>query len=167
MSKIKRVYQHGGTYFITVVIADRANALLTTNIDLLKQSITRTRKTHRFKLIALCVLPDHFHMLVTLPENEADISTRVRLIKFEFTRSLNSLELQTSPVWQPRFWDHLIRDEADLHQHINYIHHNPVKHKLVNQAVDWPYSTFHRFVEKGVYEPNWDSVDVDLDYSRA
>ena len=39
----------------------------------------------------------------------------------------------------------MIRDEADLEAHVNYIHYNPVKHGLVGDPDDWPYSTWHRF----------------------
>lgn len=58
-------------------------------------------------------------------------------------------------LWQRRYWEHLIRDDADLTRHVNYIHWNPVKHGLVRKAIDWPYSTFHRYLHKGVYTPDW------------
>jgi putative transposase len=50
---------------------------------------------------------------------------------------------------------HQIRDEADFAQHVDYIHWNPVKHGLTACAIDWPYSTFHRFVSDGVVAPHW------------
>ena len=40
-------------------------------------------------------------------------------------------------IWQRRFWEHTIRDEQDLHNHLNYIHYNPVKHGLVESVLDW------------------------------
>jgi putative transposase len=58
-------------------------------------------------------------------------------------------------IWQRRFWEHQIRDEDDLRKHLDYIHYNPVKHGLVVNVADWPYSTFHRFVRQGFYPPNW------------
>jgi putative transposase len=36
--------------------------------------------------------------------------------------------------------------KAHLEAHVNYIHFNPVKHGLVKQVVDWPYSSFHRYI---------------------
>ena len=62
-------------------------------------------------------------------------------------------------IWQRRFWEHLIRDDRDFRRHIDYIHYNPVKHGYVSKVVDWPYSTFHRFVRNGVYPTDWASVD--------
>ena len=58
-------------------------------------------------------------------------------------------------IWQRRYWEHLIRDQQDFASHMDYIHYNPVKHGLCQQAADWPYSTFHRLVKTGVYPADW------------
>jgi putative transposase len=58
-------------------------------------------------------------------------------------------------VWQNRYWEHVLRDEADYERHADYIHYNPVKHGLVASAGDWPYSSFRRFVTVGLYPKNW------------
>ncbi|MGL4996956.1 MAG: REP-associated tyrosine transposase, partial [Deefgea sp.] len=58
-------------------------------------------------------------------------------------------------IWQRRYWEHLIRDDADFAMHMNYVHFNPVKHGWVERAADWPYSTFHRLVAQGVYPRDW------------
>ena len=39
--------------------------------------------------------------------------------------------------------------------HVDYIHVNPVKHELVALPADWPWSSFHRYVDDGWYEPDW------------
>lgn len=49
-------------------------------------------------------------------------------------------------LWQRRYWEHTVRDEADLARHVDYIHCNPVKPEWVDRVRDWPYSSFHRFV---------------------
>jgi putative transposase len=54
-------------------------------------------------------------------------------------------------IWQRRFWEHQIRNEDDLQRHIDYIHYNPVKHGLVEKIEDWPWSTYHKFVQSGFY----------------
>jgi len=58
-------------------------------------------------------------------------------------------------VWQPRFWEHTIRDEVDFEDHFHYIHYNPVKHAVVPFPYQWPYSSFHRWVRAGVYTSDW------------
>jgi putative transposase len=49
----------------------------------------------------------------------------------------------------------MILDDADFAAHIDYCHINPVKHGLVRQAVDWPYSTFRRYVKRGIIPMDW------------
>jgi putative transposase len=59
-------------------------------------------------------------------------------------------------IWQRRFWAHLLTSQVDVNHHIDYIHWNPVKHGKVKQVIDWPYSSFHKFVRQGVYPPTWE-----------
>ena len=58
-------------------------------------------------------------------------------------------------LWQRRYWEHTIRDEQDFERHVEYTHWNPVRHGYVTRVADWPHSTFHRFVTKGVYPHDW------------
>jgi putative transposase len=62
---------------------------------------------------------------------------------------------EETPIWQRRFWEHTIRDEQDLNRHIDYIHYNPVKHGLVMRVAEWQWSSFHRYVKEGMYDPLW------------
>jgi len=64
---------------------------------------------------------------------------------------------RTSP-WQPRFWEHTIRDDADLPAHIDYVHINPMKHGLVERVADGPHSSFHRYVRTGTLPADWAGV---------
>jgi putative transposase len=58
-------------------------------------------------------------------------------------------------LWQRRFWEHQIRDDADYRRHLDYLHWNPVKHGYVQRVIDWPYSSFHRYVRDGVLPVDW------------
>lgn len=58
-------------------------------------------------------------------------------------------------IWQRRYWEHQIRDEADLERHVGYIHFNPVKHGYVTRPIDWPYSSIHRYVRAGKLPASW------------
>jgi putative transposase len=62
---------------------------------------------------------------------------------------------QTRPGAVRRDWEHTIRDESDFARHVDYIHINPVKHGLVTRVRDWPFSSFHRMVNFGVYAEDW------------
>jgi putative transposase len=77
-------------------------------------------------------------------------------IKKGFTRRIGA----TSP-WQARYWEHTITGETDLRRHVDYVHINPVKHGLVARVVDWPHSSFHRYVSERVLPWDW-AGDVEL-----
>ncbi|MDM8536888.1 transposase [Desulfobacterales bacterium HSG17] len=171
MPDYKRLAIKGGTYFFTQVIYDRDAAWLCNDIarTALKQAITKVRKKYPFSIEAFVLLPDHFHCILTLPENDGDYATRWRLIKTFVTKQLGDrLMLKKEPsmsrkkrgernIWQRRYWEHLIRDEQDFSDHINYLHYNPVKHELCTAPEDWRFSSFHKFVKKGIYNEKWGS----------
>ena len=78
-------------------------------------------------------------------------------------RSKARIKRSERDIWQRRFWEHAIRDDNDYAAHINYIHFNPVKHGWVDQVVDWPYSTFHRFVENELVTSDWaGGAEIDM-----
>ncbi len=59
-------------------------------------------------------------------------------------RSGSKIRKQDGKIWQRRYWEHHIRDEVDYANHIQYCWVNPVKHGLVANPKDWPYSSYHR-----------------------
>ncbi len=158
MSKYRRAYIPGACYFFTVVtwhrrpLFDQAD-----NIDLLRQSIRTVMQQRPFRIDAMVVLPDHLHCLWRMPENDSDFSGRWRAIKQHVSRKIDAPvnQRKEKQVWQPRFWEHLIRDDGDWIRHMDYIHYNPVKHGFVRRPVDWPESSFHRMVERGWYTEDW------------
>ena len=158
-----------GCYFFTVNLAERRRALLVDHIEALRAAIRIVRRRHAFLIEAMVVLPDHLHAIFTPPPGDADFSMRWRLIKVGFSRALPATERRSVSrmsqgergIWQRRFWEHAIRDDEDLRRHVEYIHYNPVKHGYVAAPVDWPHSSFHRFVQLGLYSTDWAQGNTD------
>lgn len=175
MPNYKRMHRPGGMWFFTVnLLQRRHNDLLVREIELLRQSVRKVRASHPFEIVAWVVLPNHMHCIWRLPQGDSNYSTRWRLIKSHFSRSLPLTEYR-SPIrqqagergiWQRHYWEHLIRDEEDFHRHFDYVHINPLKHGLVEQVKDWPYSTFHRYVEQGVYPQDWAGIIEEGDFGE-
>jgi putative transposase len=182
MSHFRRSRVTGGTFFFTVVTYRRQRFLCDYDVRLaLRESILRAREHHPFEIDAWVLLPDHMHCIWTLPDGDADFSTRWNVIKRGVTRRvgarLQRADLMNeskaahreSTLWQRRFWEHQIRDDADYQAHKDYIHFNPVKHGLIRQVCDWPHSSFHRYVASGVYAVDWatppnsPSIDGDVE----
>ena len=174
----RRAKIEGGTYFFTVNLAERNKTLLSDYVDELRFAFKKVKTSHPFTIDAIVILPEHIHAIWTLPENDVDYSTRWRLIKAWFSKSfpktecINQSRLGKSErgIWQRRFWEHQIRDENDYIRHMDYLYYNPVKHGYVKKVGDWPYSSFHRAVENGIYARDWGGevdVKVCLDVGEA
>jgi len=162
MVQYRRAQCKGGTYALTFTLNERGSDLLTRHFDAFKQSYEWVKQQRPFETVAIVVLPDHVHVVWTLPPDDGDYSLRIRLIKRLFTRSLMKAGVILKKrnngersCWQRRFWEHLVRDDDDLQDHVNYIHFNPVKHGFVGSVKDWPYSSFHRYVREKRLAMNW------------
>lgn len=168
MVNYRREYKAGSCVFLTLTLKNRQLGWLSHYINDLRFAIQTTRQRFPFDIIAICVLPEHLHIVMQLPPNEGDFSHRVRLIKSLFSQQL-AKRLTLTPnargeynVWQRRFWEHTIRDDVDLQRCVDYVHFNPVKHGLVNQVKDWPFSSFHREVRAGRLSENWGGASVSV-----
>lgn len=201
MSRYARPRIPGASVFFTVALADRTSDVLVREVEALRSAVRQTREERPFRIDAWVVLPDHLHCVWTLPEGDADYSTRWGAIKGRFTNAIRRSGLAPTllprnpfgvragrwrpaervgaspdlrgvlgtsgftrearaevaarvgaspdlrgeaPVWQKRFWEHHLRDEADFAAHVRYCWVNPVKHGLVEDPAAWPYSSWHR-----------------------
>jgi len=182
MPDYRRAREPGGTFFLTLVTCGRAPLFNDSNARrCLHDAVAQVRRDRPFELSAMVLLPEHLHLILTLPADDADFSIRVAAIKARFTRAWLShppagadsegcgsagrpIEQPQSRsrqrqgyrgVWQKRFWEHWIRDESDRERSIDYIHFNPVKHGHIACPHAWPWTTFHRFVAERRYDADW------------
>jgi putative transposase len=164
MPDYRRYRVPGGTYFFTVNLLERyPNDLLVTYIYSLRTVVRDVRNKRPFVIDAWVVLPDHLHCAWTLPPGDDDFSNRWRLIKQGFSKALPTTERRSAVrmaggergIWQRRFCEYVIRSDNDYAAHIDYCHINPFKHGYVQSVADWPYSSFHRHVERGIYPLDW------------
>lgn len=173
MPEFRRYFVPGGTFFFTLVTGRRETLFRSKQArTLLGNTMREIREELPFETVAIVLLPDHLHAIWTLPAGDADDPRRWKGIKARFTSRWLSeggreglvtagyRRQRRRGVWQPRFMEHTIRDELDLHSHADYIHYNPVKHGHVRCPKDWPWSTFHRYVATGDYVENWGCSDL-------
>ncbi|MFU2088846.1 MULTISPECIES: REP-associated tyrosine transposase [Avibacterium] len=166
MPNYRRDFTKGACYFFTLTLQDRTKCYLTQHIEKLRQAYQETVRRYPFETIAICVLPDHLHFIMQLPQDDDNYSKRIAFFKTIFTKLLptayrnenqSRIKKREAGIWQRRFWEHRIRDERDLNNHLDYIYFNPVKHGYVNAPKDWPFSSFRRDVERGFFPLNWGS----------
>ncbi len=153
MSKLRRYYSQGNIYFVTIVTFNRSN-ILDNHQELFLESMKHFKNVMNFKIIAYVILPNHIHLLIDPKQN--NLSIIIQKIKLSFHKKYNYFRnTPVKKIWQSRFWDHVIRNESDLANHFDYIHYNPVKHRYVHKPIEWKYSSFNNFFEKGYYSDGW------------
>ena len=142
--------------------------ILIDNIELLRKSFEITKKYYNFEIIAICVMQNHIHMILSL-DIAKEIPQIIRTLKQNFTKLIPSKYYPTNitesmqkrnekGIWQRRYYDHVIRDEKDLNKHIDYIHYNSKKHYNIAPK-DWKYSSFNKFVKNNFYDIDWCNID--------
>lgn len=169
MSNYRRARITGSTVFFTVNSYQRRPIFIEPNFRLvLRHAIQQTRLAFPFKINALVLLPDHLHCIWTLPIDDNNIPIRWSMIKRLVSKEVGSqysmqnisrTKRNETTVWQRRYWEHHILNEADYTAHINYCYWNPVKHGFVSAVNNWEFSTFHRDVKSNIYPVDWCSDD--------
>ena len=153
MSNLRRYYKENQIYFITCVTINRMQ-ILTKYYGLLNRAIKRKMIARDAKIYAWCVMPDHLHIIIDPKQN--NLSSLMKSFKLSFSENLRKSNPQyIGRIWQYRFWDHIIRNQEDLNNHINYIHFNPVKHNHVTNPKLWKYSSFNEYRKDGYYGDDW------------
>lgn len=167
MPNYHRIYG-GKAYYFTVVTYHRLPILVCEAArKILHNAWEIVEKRFPFTTIVICLLPEHIHAIWSLPEDDQNYSVRWKEIKRQFTkrylvevssgeeRNESRQKRGEAAIWQRRFWEHTIVNEEDLARHVDYIHYNPVKHGLVERVGEWKWSSFHRYVQAGYYDPDW------------
>jgi putative transposase len=163
MPRYRRVKIEGGLFFFTLALADRSSDLLVRHIERARRAYAVVQGRRPFETVAICILPDHLHALWQFPEGNTDYPSRWSVFKSIFSRGLpaasersaSKIAKREKGIWQRRYWEHAIRDDADFERHVDYIHYNPGKHRLVTHVADWPHSSFHHYVGEGILPRDW------------
>jgi putative transposase len=158
MPNYRRLYLPGQPVFITAVTYKRRRIFTTKQcIQLLLSTINAVNVLRPFDMLAYVVMPDHIHLLIKTPEDSPNYSPIISSIKRNFIRNYRKdVDADdSSPIWQSRFWDHVIKDDDDFEKHLDYIHWNPVKHGFVDDPIKWQWSTFLKWHGDGFYDDTW------------
>ena len=82
------------------------------------------------------IMPDHMHLFVR-GGNDFKLAQWVNGLKREISVALGAIKKR--PLWQPGFFDHVLRNDESYSQKWKYVRENPVRAGLVSRADDWPY----------------------------
>ena len=158
----QRYYIPNSIVFVTQIVHTRSPVFENDEIvELLRETLRNVKELHPFVMLGYVFLPDHFHLLFR-PTGDSNFSQIMHSLKPNFTKVYKELVNVSGRMkfWQRRFYDHIIRDEIDLHHHLDYIHYNPVKHGLVNKPEDWQHSSFLAWKKRGACPNQWGWNDI-------
>ena len=160
-ARIRRWYVPNAIYFIVGVTNGRRSLFAEAeNVALLRETLHRVKELYPFQMRAYVFLPNHFHLLIFMPET-TNISKLMQSWQRNFTLNYKTAHgiTESLRLWQRGFWDHVIRDADDYERHFHHIHYNPVKHGYARRAAEYPHSSFHECVKRGWYDPDWGEVE--------
>jgi putative transposase len=129
------------TFFVTASTWEKRNLLQSSRAaELFIRTIQGYRAQRKFLLHEFVVMPNHFHLLITV-DIDMTIERAVQLIKGGFSFQAGKLLGIRAPFWQKGFSEVRISDSESFESHRRYIHNNPVKAHLVGRPEEYPYSS--------------------------
>jgi REP-associated tyrosine transposase len=139
---LKRFYGHRHLHFITASCYQRTQLLNSPDRrDLLLKMLEQVRRKYRFVVVGYVVMPEHFHLLISEPD-EADPSVVIQALKVGFVRGLGA---KIHRFWHHRFYDFNLWSRSKRIEKLRYIHRNPVKRGLVASPEEWRWSSFRAY----------------------
>jgi putative transposase len=98
------------------------------------------KQRHPVKLLAYCLMTNHFHLLVQPAESE-DLSKWMRWLMTSHVRRYHRHYGTSGHIWQGRFKSFIVGDDNHLLTVMRYVEGNPVQAQMVKSARDWPWSS--------------------------
>jgi REP element-mobilizing transposase RayT len=131
-------------YFVTTTTAERARIFRDPQVaNLFIEGLLTLRDELGFLLLSYVVMPEHVHLIV-IPGPTVALPRIMQHIKGRFARRFNEGAGAKGKVWQPRYYESIMRDERSLLAAVEYIEQNPVKAGLAPDASQYPYSSASR-----------------------
>ena len=169
---LKRFHGAGDLHFITASCYRRQPYLrLASHRDLFVRVLEQVRQRYQFVVVGYVVMPEHFHLLISEPD-EANPSVVIQALKLGVARRILSTrrrrekrkaaqqglwsELVPQRFWQARFYDYNVWTRKKRVEKLCYIHRNPVRGGLVESPEQWRWSSFraYAFGEAGLVRVN-------------
>jgi putative transposase len=104
--------------------------------DVLLQFVNAAERSH-FEVLAYCFMPDHLHLLVEGTSDDADLCSFVATAKRQAAYAAKARV--RGRVWQPGYYDQVLRDRDDSHAIIKYIVENPVRAGICRRPSEYPF----------------------------
>jgi len=165
-ANLRRRQQSAQTHFVTFSCYRRQPNFTDGAVyDLFLVTLETMRRRFALRVYGYVVMPEHVHLLLSEPE-QGTLADAIHYLKLSFTKRLHSQRPGIGSFWQKRYYDRNVRNANEFTVKLRYLHRNPVKRGLVQEAGDWCWSSFrhYAFREMGVVEieSEWTARDREL-----
>jgi REP element-mobilizing transposase RayT len=145
MGRLPRIYIEGAVYYVTCRGAQNEKLFREEkDYKMYLELLEKYKEEYNFKLFAYCLLPHHLHLLIE-PKKETKISQIMRNLNTAYSKYFNSRYNRQGHLFRERFKACLVEKEPYLLKVISYLHLNPVRLKIVNHPVRYPYCSFYLY----------------------
>ena len=142
LKRLGSVWQKQPVYFITTCVADRRSLLANATVHgILREEWAGLRVRHGWVVGRYVVMPDHVHFFIA-PESVDPKPLKTVIGKWKEWTAKRILKAggRNAPLWQPEFFDHLLRSAESGAEKCTYVHENPIRAGLIGEGKDWPFS---------------------------
>jgi putative transposase len=134
----------GKPFFITCNLLPVRTLLTEADFQALASAVVRVRGRRGFLFTGYVFMPDHWHALI-IPREGDMLPNLMDAVKVASTLGINRSRHAKGPVWQPRFFDRIVRNVREYQRTMEYMHLNPVRRGLVSKPEDWLWSSIHSY----------------------
>ena len=147
MSRARRTELHSRFFFVTTNLLREERRFSEAEFACVAAQLGDARRRIPFALCGYCLMPDHAHAII-FPREATTISEVMRRFKLGTYQRLRHARHRNRPFWQSRFYDHILRTRGDFDNALEYMHANPVRKGLVEEAADWQWSSARWYADE-------------------
>ncbi len=166
MSRLRRLAIKERIFFVTCNLARTRLPFSEAEYEIPCDTFRIVRRRRKFLVGGYVLMPDHWHALI-VPATGDTLSRLMDALKVAAMRRINAGRDTREPLWQPRYFDHIIRNARAFHQSLEYMHLNPVKEGLTGKPHGWRWSSFNSFGGRGPVALEVDRLDLPAEERRV
>jgi putative transposase len=140
MARFRRIENFNRIFFVTANLGRGVPPLSETERDIVLLALSSVREKHAFDLAGYVVMPDHLHLIIS--PGADGLATLMHAFKRSAHYKIALRRTMTDLLWQPRYFDNIIRCVRDFWEKLEYVHNNPVAAALSVEKRDWPWTSY-------------------------
>lgn len=141
LRRLRHVWVRDTLYFITTCVAGRRSLLANPAAHaVLREEWAGLKDRYGWAVGRYVVMPDHVHFFIAPNTDAKPLATAVGKWKEWTAKRLLAQTRAAPPLWQPEFFDHVLRSSESRSEKWDYVYHNPVRAGLVARPEDWPFA---------------------------